>query len=87
MSQEFNADQARENFKNAKSDYEEIYQRILNGIEYSSKKGINPAILSLTTSTITQENINEMISKLNQLGFTAEINKDSQSSIWVKVGF
>ncbi|MDV8155630.1 hypothetical protein [Acinetobacter bereziniae] len=53
----FNAEQAREYFKLATSNYLEIYDKILKSIEYNSKKGINPVYLSYTIATLTQENI------------------------------
>lgn len=87
MSKDFNADQARANASNAKPDYEEIFDSILSAVEHNSKKGINPVFLSFSTATITQENIDEMIKKLNLRGFSAEIKKDSPSSISVKIGF
>ncbi|MCZ3076956.1 Uncharacterised protein [Acinetobacter baumannii] len=87
MTDFFDANKARENLKLAKPDYEEIFKRILSCVEYNSKKGINPVFMSFSTSTITQENIIDMTNRLNQLGFSAKIKKDSPSSISVEVGF
>lgn len=87
MTNQFNAEQARENSKLAKPDYEEIYQQILSSVESSSKKGINPVVLNFSTQTITQENMDEMTAKLSLLGFSAVIKKNSPSSISVEVGF
>lgn len=87
MSEEFNAKQARENFRKAKPDYQEIYQRILNSVEFNSKKGINPVFMSFSIANISQEIIDELTNKLNQLGFGAKIKKDSASSISVEVSY
>ncbi|EOQ68864.1 hypothetical protein [Acinetobacter pittii] len=87
MANKFNAEQARVNLKQGKKSHQNIYEDILQQVESSSKKGINPVYLNFLRGNITQENIDNIISKLHKLGFEVDIRESSSISFSVKVSF
>lgn len=87
MINHFNAERARANLKQGKKIRQNIYEDILKQVEESSKRGINPVYLNFLRGNMIQENIEDIIDRLHQLGFEVDIRESSSISFSVKVSF